>query len=92
MAFCRKLRAQDDLAAKWERACHRKSFGWKILISNSFGCKILRGSIFSASLFSIFCRWIGGGGTSGSMYRMTFNSCRHRGLKIKGAPGGNFLA
>src|SRR5271165_3864419 len=30
---------------------------------NSFRWNILRGEIFPASLFSIFCTWVGGGGT-----------------------------
>jgi len=38
-----------------------KSFGCKILVSNSFGYKILRGEIFSVRLFSIFCRGDGEG-------------------------------
>src|SRR5271165_6482278 len=44
------------------RFSSRKSFGCKILVSNSFGYKILRGDIFSVRLFSIFCRGDGGGG------------------------------
>src|SRR5271165_6355943 len=39
-----------------------KSFKYKILTSNSFGCKILRGRIFSVPLFSRFCKGKGRGG------------------------------
>src|SRR5271166_1365607 len=42
----------------------RKSLRMNILTSNSFEWNILRGKVFVASLFSIFCGYKGGGGVS----------------------------